>query len=175
MVAHLAGHRRQRLQIGKEVADVLDLGMLIGRVGKRREIMRARRRGPLEHGGDEFGLAPSPDAVGRIGRDVRRHRTCRTATGSRARRRASGDRAGSGTAWQEEHPPALNVVTPLARFGRVGRQRSSQRPPPGSSATRKCREPATPARTAQGEFVAAFTDPSLTPQTSGQYGRYFQP
>ena len=61
----------KRLQVSKEVADVLDLRMLVGRVGKRRKIMRARRRGALHHGGDEIGLAPSADAVIRIGRDVR--------------------------------------------------------------------------------------------------------
>src|SRR6476660_10645974 len=43
MIAHLAGHRRQCLQIGKEVTNVVERHALIRRVGKRREQMLARR------------------------------------------------------------------------------------------------------------------------------------
>ena len=67
----LAGHRRQRLQVGKEVADVLDRRMLVGRIGKGREIMPAVRRSPLEHRRHEIRFAPPADTVSRIGRDVR--------------------------------------------------------------------------------------------------------
>ena len=117
VIARLARHRRQRLQVGKEIADVLDLRMLVGRVGKGREIMLAVRRGPLEHRGDEIGLAPAADAVRSDRARCWGRRTSRTATGSQARRPASSRSGWLGTAWQEEQPPALNVVRPLARFG----------------------------------------------------------
>src|SRR4051794_28477930 len=71
MAGRLAVHRRQRLQIGEEVPDILDLRVLVGGVGKRRKIMDARRRRALEYGGDEIAFAPSPDTVLRIRRDVR--------------------------------------------------------------------------------------------------------
>jgi hypothetical protein len=60
-----------------------------------------------------------------------------------------------GTAWQEEQPPALNVVMPLARFGVCGASEagattagivSHQKMP------RRRRQPGS----SQGEFVAAF-------------------
>ena len=70
MVARPARHRRQRLQIRKEIAQVLDVGMLIGSEGKRRKIMAARGRSALRHRGDEIGFAPAPDAVGSVGRDI---------------------------------------------------------------------------------------------------------
>ena len=44
MIADLALHRRQRLHEGEQVADVLDLHALVGRVGKRWIIVRRRRR-----------------------------------------------------------------------------------------------------------------------------------
>ena len=70
VIAHLAGNRRQRFQIGEQIPDVFDFRMLVGRVGKRREIMRALGRGPLQHRGDEISFGPAADAVSRIGRDV---------------------------------------------------------------------------------------------------------
>jgi hypothetical protein len=47
VVARLAGHRRKRLQVGKEIADVLDRRMLVGRIWKGREIMRPSGDVPL--------------------------------------------------------------------------------------------------------------------------------
>src|SRR2546421_8677693 len=72
MIAHLAGGGGKRFQVGEEVADVFKPRMLIGRVGKGRKVMRPLRRGPFGHGADELGFGPSPDAIGRIGRNVRR-------------------------------------------------------------------------------------------------------
>ena len=72
VTAHLARHRFKRFQKGEEVADIVGLRMGVGRVGKGRKVMSARRRNALRHRADEVGLAPAPDAVGRIGRDVRR-------------------------------------------------------------------------------------------------------
>ena len=72
VVARFARDRRQRLQIGEEVAHVFELCVLVRRVGKGGKVVQAVRRGPLHDGGDEIGLAPAPDAVIRIGRDVRR-------------------------------------------------------------------------------------------------------
>ena len=114
VIARLAGHRRQRLQVGEQIAHVFDLRMLVGRVGKGRKIMRAVGRSPLQHRAHEFRLAPPADAVGRIGRNVWGRRRSRTAKEWRARRRGSRRSGWLGTAWQEEHPPALNVVRPLA-------------------------------------------------------------
>ena len=70
--AHLALHRRQRFQIGEQVAHVVEPHALVGRVGKRRIVVTAVRRGALQHRGDEIRLAPFADAVVAIGRDVRR-------------------------------------------------------------------------------------------------------
>src|SRR6266436_2786307 len=70
MIAHLAGHGGKRFQVGKEVADVFNPRMLVRRIGKRRKIMKSRRRDAFGHRADEFGLGPSPDAIGRIRRDV---------------------------------------------------------------------------------------------------------
>src|SRR5206468_12232173 len=67
VVAQLAGHRRQRLQVGEEIADVLNRRMLVGRIWKGREIMLAVRRRPLEHRGDEIRLAPPADTESGLG------------------------------------------------------------------------------------------------------------
>ena len=72
MIAHLARHRRKRLQVGEEIADVFDPSVLVGRVGKGRKKMHAGRRGALRHRGDEFGFGPVADAVGAVRRDVGR-------------------------------------------------------------------------------------------------------
>ncbi len=72
MIAHLAGQRRQRFQVGEQVADVLDFRMLVRRIGKGREVMKSGRRNPFGYRVDEFSLGPAPDAIDRIGRDVRR-------------------------------------------------------------------------------------------------------
>src|SRR4029079_10965409 len=70
VVARLAGHRRKRLQVDKEIADVLDRRMLVGRIWKGRKIMLAARRSPLEHRGDEIRLAPPANPVSGIRRDI---------------------------------------------------------------------------------------------------------
>jgi hypothetical protein len=63
VVAYPARHRRQGLDVGEEVADVLDPNALIGAVGKRGKVVgTCRRRSPLERG-DEVGFAPATDAV----------------------------------------------------------------------------------------------------------------
>ncbi|MGY4596784.1 hypothetical protein ACVWXL_004530 [Bradyrhizobium sp. GM22.5] len=72
MVAHLACDGRQRFQVRKEIEHVLAPGVLIGRVRKGRKIMLSVGRDSVHHRVDEFGLAPFADAIGRIGRDVRR-------------------------------------------------------------------------------------------------------
>ena len=71
VIAHLAGDRRERFQVGEEVADVFNFGMRVGRIGKSRKIVSASRRNASCHRIDEIRLGPSPDAIGRIGRDVR--------------------------------------------------------------------------------------------------------
>ena len=72
VVAHFACDQRQRLQVSEEVAHVFKPCVLVRRVGKGGKVVQAVRRGPLHDGGDEISLAPAPDAVIRIGRDVRR-------------------------------------------------------------------------------------------------------
>src|SRR5262252_10553688 len=71
VVARLALHRRQRLEIGKQIAHVLEPHALVRGVGKGRIVMTAVGRGPLPHGGDEIRLAPAADAVSAVRRDVR--------------------------------------------------------------------------------------------------------
>src|SRR5262249_22070156 len=58
--AQLARHGGKRLQIGKEIADVLHSGALIGGVGKGRKIMLTRRGDSLHERVDKAGLAPAP-------------------------------------------------------------------------------------------------------------------
>jgi hypothetical protein len=57
----------KRLQIGKEVADVVDRRMLVGRIWKCREVMLAVRRSPLQHRRHEILFAPPSDSVSGIG------------------------------------------------------------------------------------------------------------
>src|SRR5262249_15247582 len=71
VVAHLALHRRQRLEVGEQVAQVLELHALVGRIGKRRIVMASVGRGALPHGGEKSVPAPAADAVLPVGRDVR--------------------------------------------------------------------------------------------------------
>ena len=166
MIARLAGHRRERLQVGKEIAHVLDLRMLVGRIWKGREIMRAVRRGPLEHRRHEIRLAPPADAVGRIGRDVGNvKRPERRRNGKPAAQLQPiglvGDGVAGGTSTGIERCEAVGEVR------RASRKRSRRQRPPGSSATRKCRRRRRQPGSSQGEFVAAFTDP----HSKGQYDR----
>src|SRR5262249_34139657 len=70
VITHLALHRRQRLEIGKQVAHVLQPHALVRGVRKGRIVMAAVVRGALPHGGDEIRLAPIADAVVAVGRDV---------------------------------------------------------------------------------------------------------
>src|SRR3954471_18165779 len=53
-----------------------------------------------------------------------------------------------GTAWQEEHPPALKVVRPLVRFGWYGGNEVAAITA-GIVSHQKMPRPATPARTAR--------------------------
>ena len=67
-----AGDRRQRLQISKQIARVVERHVLIRRVRERRKQMAAAPRRALGERGDEVGFAPGTDAVFGIGRDIRR-------------------------------------------------------------------------------------------------------
>src|SRR5262249_58791173 len=51
VVAHLALHRRQRLEVGEEVAHVLPPHALVGGGGEGRVVMAAVGRGGPPHGG----------------------------------------------------------------------------------------------------------------------------
>ena len=64
------GDRRQRVEIGLEVEQVLDAHALIGGVGEGRIEVDAARRDAELHGVDEIEVRPAADAVIRIGRDV---------------------------------------------------------------------------------------------------------
>ena len=159
VVARLAGHRRKRLQVGKEVADVLDRRMLVGRIWKGREIMLAVRRRPLEHRRDEIRFAPPADTVSRIGRDVgnvkrperRRHRKPAAQLQPIG---LVGNGVAGGTAAGIERCDAVGEVRRVSEQAKPGQR------PPGSSATRRCRRRRRQPGSSQGEFVAAFTDPS---------------
>ena len=125
VIAHLAGHGLERLQVGEQVADVLDLRALVGRVGKGRKIMRAGWRGALDQGGDEIGLGPVPDTVSAIGRNVGNvecpERRCQGKPAAKLqpigliRHRVAG-----GTSARVEHCKAVGEI------GRMGRQRLRQ-------------------------------------------------
>src|SRR5207248_98666 len=71
VVARLALDRRQRLEIGEEIAHVFHLHALVRRIGKSRIVVAAVGRGALPHGGEEIRLAPVAEAVLAVGRDVR--------------------------------------------------------------------------------------------------------
>ena len=86
------------LDVRKQIADVVEPHALVRRVGKRRVEMRAVGRRALHHRGDEIGLAPLADAVVSDRARCSAHRTCRTATSARSRRRASSCRPGP--AWR---------------------------------------------------------------------------
>ena len=114
----------------QQVADVFDAGVLIGRIGKRRKIMRAIRRSALQHRAEEIRLAPVADAVARIRRQVR-HIERAEWRGQRqpaaeprrlprvlARGRTRG--LTPGVAWHDAQPPALNTTAPLATSGVYG-------------------------------------------------------
>ena len=123
MIAHFAGNRRQRLQIGKEVADVFDPGMRRRTYRETPESNAARRARPLASPRGRTG----PRSIARCHRPDRarcwERRTSRTATG-KASPPPSRVRSGwPGTAWQEEHPPALKVVWPFGEIWRVRRPR----------------------------------------------------
>jgi hypothetical protein len=64
-----------------------------------------------------------------------------------------------GTAWQEEHPPALNVVRPLARFGAWAASRGDRQPPEDADSSggsqnesKEYSPPHSPIRHYQSEF-----------------------
>ena len=69
--AHFARHRRQGFKISKQIAHVVELHVLVGRIGKRRIEIGAVRRRALPQRGDEIRLAPAADAVIGVGRDIR--------------------------------------------------------------------------------------------------------
>ena len=94
VVAHPALHRRQRLEIGEQVAQILVLHALVRRVGKRGKIMPPVRRGSLHHRGDELRLVPLADAVVLVGRDIGNVERAERRFQSRARRRAASCRPG---------------------------------------------------------------------------------
>src|SRR5262249_6420180 len=70
VVAHLALHRRQPLEVGGQGGHGLQAPALVGGVGESRIVMAAVGRGALPHGGDEIRLAPAADAVVAVRRDV---------------------------------------------------------------------------------------------------------
>ena len=72
MIAHFAGDRAKCFQICEKVANVFDLRMLVGGIGKGGKVMGSAGRDSFGHGIDELGLGPSPDTVDRIGRNIRR-------------------------------------------------------------------------------------------------------
>src|SRR5437867_1007670 len=63
VLKRLAFHRRQRFEIGEEIAHLLHLHALVGGVGENRIVVPAAGRGSLPHGGDEVRFAPAADAV----------------------------------------------------------------------------------------------------------------
>src|SRR5438034_3600498 len=65
-----------------------------------------------------------------------------------------------GTAWQEEHPPALNVVRPLARSGVRGGS-AFDATTAGIVSHQKIPEPAMPAKTTRRRSRRSITDPSF--------------
>src|SRR5262249_57708327 len=58
VAARLALHRRQCLEVGEEIAHVLEPHALVRRGGENRIVKAARGRGGLSHGGDGNGVAP---------------------------------------------------------------------------------------------------------------------
>src|SRR4249920_2118037 len=71
MWRHLTLHRRQRVEIGLEVDEILIGHALVRIIGKRRIKMLAPRRDAHLHGVDEIDRAPSPDTTLLVWGDVR--------------------------------------------------------------------------------------------------------
>ncbi len=139
MVARLAGHRRKRLQVDKEVADVVDRRVLVGRIWKGREIMPAVRRRPLEHRRHEIRFAPPTDTVSGIGRDVgnvkrpERRRHCKPAAQLQPIGLVGNGMAG-GTAARIERCDAVGEVRPTGSKRSRGNDRRDRQPPEDAGA-----------------------------------------
>ncbi len=112
-------HRRQPLEVGPEVGDVLGLHPGIGGVRKGRIEVVAVRRDPALHGIGEVARRPAADAVGRVGRNVR-HR----------------ERAEVGH--ELAAAPERQALVALGALGGVAR-RAAPRPEPGFPARRIAR------------------------------------
>ena len=115
MAAHLALHRRQRLEMGEQVAHVGHAHALVRAIWERRIIMLAAGAGALGHRGHELRLAPRPDAVLGIGRDVghveRAERRLEAETAAEPRLVIlSRDGVARGAASGIEHRPAVGGV-----------------------------------------------------------------
>ena len=67
VIAHVALHGWQRLEIGKQIAHIADAHALIRAIWKRREIMGPRRRCAFLHGGHKLRLNPCANTVFGIG------------------------------------------------------------------------------------------------------------
>src|SRR5262249_52027293 len=72
MVGRAAGNCRQGFEIREEIAQIAGRDVPVGRIGKRRIEMLARRRSALPERRYELRLGPRSDAVAGIGRDVGR-------------------------------------------------------------------------------------------------------
>ena len=68
----LASDYGQRVQIGEQITRVIELDALVGRIRERRIIVLAVRRRAFQQCRDEIRLAPGPDPILSIGRDVGR-------------------------------------------------------------------------------------------------------
>ena len=162
MIAHLAGHGAKRFQIGKQVAEIFDPSHADRRYRERRESNELLAGDiPLVTARDEFGLGPSPDAVDRIGRDIRRverpeWRRYREAAAEFQAIGLAGHGMAGGTSSGVERCQAVGKVrriglaTPTRAGGAVSHQKMRKS---------RCRQQQPDTR----KFVAAFTDPSLRP------------
>src|SRR5450631_849126 len=57
-----------------------------------------------------------------------------------------------GTAWQEEHPPALNIINPLTGLGAAGGAVAGMTGEPGAVSHQNAAKAMTPASTALGKI-----------------------
>src|ERR1700688_2731246 len=108
--------------------------MLVGRIGKRRKVMKSGWRYPLGHRANEFRLAPSPDAIEWIGRDIRRvecseRRRYRKAAAEPGAIRLAGNGMAGGTSTRVEGCQSVGKVRRVSRRGDRQHDRRSGQPP----------------------------------------------
>ena len=181
MAAHFARHRRQGFEIGKQIADVIKLDVLVGGVGKRRIEIGAARRRSLPQRSDEIRLAPAADPIFGVRRDIRHvkgaeRRSERQAAAEPRAVDLVGVLVGYGmagrTAADREHGAAVVEIGRIGRQGRGGNNRRQRQQPEGGKSQRCGGRGEKRERSQCRHAIASRRDPNLIGiPGSGKYSR----